>query len=237
MDTIYMTRTDKDTVFEYMAEKPVSESNRLLGDFQPPFKEIKISLGPENPLTLLAKNVGPQKIELEIHSHSTKTKQINWICRIKKVPHIHDNNVPAYELKIDTHPKFDMYRKAMFGFSGTYIYTMIYIANHQPDIKQSEYRPDCTKLSRKERRAIEREEYKNPVTYIFKTSKNGMTLTNQNQEKSHHASPSCSFNVRGHWRTYKTGRRIWVNEYTKGKGKPHKDKLYMLDNTNTIVLS
>ncbi|MDL2248641.1 hypothetical protein LJB89_02990 [Tyzzerella sp. OttesenSCG-928-J15] len=118
-----------------------------------------------------------------------------------------------------------------------YLRIMLYIANHQPDIKQSEYRPDCTKLSRKERRAIEREEYKNPVTYIFKTSKNGMTLTNQNQEKSHHASPSCSFNVRGHWRTYKTGRRIWVNEYTKGKGKPHKDKLYMLDNTNTIVLS
>ena len=36
---------------------------------------------------------------------------------------------------------------------------------------------------------------------------------------SHERSPfTCAFGVRGHYRHYKDGRRIWVKEYVKGTG-------------------
>lgn len=34
-----------------------------------------------------------------------------------------------------------------------------------------------------------------------------------------HASPKGEFSVRGHYRHYKSGKIIWINEYRKGEGK------------------
>jgi hypothetical protein len=33
--------------------------------------------------------------------------------------------------------------------------------------------------------------------------------------------------VRGHWRTYRTGKRVWINPYEKGKGAKRKDTTYI----------
>ncbi len=43
--------------------------------------------------------------------------------------------------------------------------------------------------------------------------------------KGSHSSPSGMFSVRGHYRHYKSGKVIWITEYTKGCGKK-KDKTY-----------
>lgn len=40
--------------------------------------------------------------------------------------------------------------------------------------------------------------------------------------KGHHRSPAFEFEVRGHWRTYKNGRRVWIKPYTKCEGKGKK---------------
>lgn len=37
--------------------------------------------------------------------------------------------------------------------------------------------------------------------------------------RGHHASPSGTFGVRGHWRHYKNGKNVWIGPYTKGLGK------------------
>lgn len=34
-----------------------------------------------------------------------------------------------------------------------------------------------------------------------------------------HASPKGEFSVRGHYRHYKSGKIVWINEYRKGEGK------------------
>lgn len=39
-----------------------------------------------------------------------------------------------------------------------------------------------------------------------------------------HKSPNCMFNVRGHFRHYKSGKIVWINEFVKGKGKEHKQE-------------
>lgn len=41
----------------------------------------------------------------------------------------------------------------------------------------------------------------------------------------HHSSPHGQFSVRGHYRHYKSGKVVWIAEYTKGCGKK-KDKTY-----------
>lgn len=62
--------------------------------------------------------------------------------------------------------------------------------------------------------------HKGHTTYILKKryiSSNG----------GHHASPKGIFTVRGHYRQYKNGRRIWIEEYKKGTGD-RKSKTYKM---------
>ena len=65
-----------------------------------------------------------------------------------------------------------------------------------------------------------------------KSKRNGYTyiLTRNVKEpklmaKGSHSSPSGTFSVRGHYRHYKSGKVIWIAEFTKGCGKK-KDKTY-----------
>ena len=43
----------------------------------------------------------------------------------------------------------------------------------------------------------------------------------------HHASPKGIFTVRGHYRRYKSGKVVWINEFKKGEGNK-KSKTYKL---------
>lgn len=52
------------------------------------------------------------------------------------------------------------------------------------------------------------------TTYIIHSVENRLTVV----PKGHHASPSCSFTVRGHYRHYKSGKIVWIAEYRKGTG-------------------
>ena len=61
------------------------------------------------------------------------------------------------------------------------------------------------------------------VSYIIRNTKyfNSLSLN------GHHRSPSGVFSVRGHYRHYKNGQVIWINEYKKGEGSTSK-KTYKL---------
>lgn len=61
------------------------------------------------------------------------------------------------------------------------------------------------------------------LTYILKASSSGPRVS----LPGGHASPAGAFNVRGHFRQYKDGRRVWINPYKKGTGK-EKNKTYKL---------
>ena len=56
---------------------------------------------------------------------------------------------------------------------------------------------------------------KSGLTYIIKASSSGPRVLLQGG----HASPAGAFNVRGHFRQYKDGRRVWIKPYKKGTGK------------------
>ena len=61
------------------------------------------------------------------------------------------------------------------------------------------------------------------ITYLFRSRKGTPILT----APGHHNSPSGSFNVRGHYRHYKSGRVVWIPPYKKGSGK-EQNKTYKL---------
>ena len=64
---------------------------------------------------------------------------------------------------------------------------------------------------------------KSGLTYILKSGGHGPQLV----RRGAHASPAGAFNVRGHFRQYKDGRRVWIKPYKKGTGK-EKNKTYKL---------
>ena len=68
---------------------------------------------------------------------------------------------------------------------------------------------------------------RNSVTYILRATRDGVAAIPQGS----HASPSREFSVRGHFRHYKSGKVVWVDEYRKGTDqKKKKSKRYLLGN-------
>ena len=53
------------------------------------------------------------------------------------------------------------------------------------------------------------------TTYIIHSAGKQLTVF----PRGHHASPACSFTVRGHFRHYKSGKTVWIAEYRKGTGR------------------
>lgn len=53
------------------------------------------------------------------------------------------------------------------------------------------------------------------TTYIIHSAGKQLTVV----PRGYHASPACSFTVRGHFRHYKSGKTVWIAEYRKGTGR------------------
>lgn len=80
--------------------------------------------------------------------------------------------------------------------------------------------------SLEDHRAYGNKKKKTGYTYILTSSaQHTSAVSSGSRRKIDHA-----FSVRGHWRHYKSGKTIWIEQFTKGKGK-HKDKNYKLGRT------
>ncbi len=65
---------------------------------------------------------------------------------------------------------------------------------------------------------------KKSIAYILHSAPDGLRISSSGS----HASPGYSFNVRGHYRHYKSGKVVWIAEFTKGSGKKKKSKDYRM---------
>ena len=45
----------------------------------------------------------------------------------------------------------------------------------------------------------------------------------ENKEKRDYNRVAESWRVRGHWRQYKSGKKVWIEEHTKGKKEVEQD--------------
>lgn len=93
---------------------------------------------------------------------------------------------------------------------GSLMALMAYGASEAPAATEVEHEPKAHTGHKRSTRW-------NPVgtTYILHSSGKRLSVA----PKGHHASPSCSFTVRGHFRHYRSGKTVWIAEYRKGTGK------------------
>lgn len=93
---------------------------------------------------------------------------------------------------------------------GSLMALMAYGASEAPAATEAEHEPKAHTGHKRSTRW-------NPVgtTYILRSSGKRLSVA----PKGHHASPSCSFTVRGHFRHYRSGKTVWIAEYRKGAGK------------------
>ena len=98
---------------------------------------------------------------------------------------------------------------------------MALIVYHEPPAPAA---PDAwQRHNKKASHKAKQQRSKAGLTYILKASSSGPRVSLQGG----HASPAGAFNVRGHFRQYKDGRRVWIKPYKKGTGK-EKNKTYKL---------
>lgn len=97
--------------------------------------------------------------------------------------------------------------KDLVVFYNVYFFLMDYVANYKPErvleVKESKVNISNHKNSKKKI---------TNTTYLFSSSFSS-------RRGGHHASPSYSFSVRGHYRHLKNGKVIWIKEHIKGNSK------------------
>lgn len=94
------------------------------------------------------------------------------------------------------------------------------------DLKTPEHKERQTVSSSKKLAKKPKKNKRSGVTYILTCSGKEPHIA----VKGSHSSPQGVFSVRGHYRRYKSGKVIWISQYTKGTGKKA-DKYYRIGRT------
>jgi hypothetical protein len=103
-----------------------------------------------------------------------------------------------------------------------YASLMALITYHKKE--PAETAPKNRRDQRKKNGSASHKPRQNSITYIISNTATGARI----QRKGSHASPAGVFSVRGHFRTYKNGKTVWIKPYEKGNGGK-KDKTYKLN--------
>ena len=91
-----------------------------------------------------------------------------------------------------------------------------------PETKEYQTASSSKKLTKRSKKSK-----RSGVTYILTCSGKEPHIA----VKGSHSSPQGVFSVRGHYRRYKSGKVIWISQYTKGTGKKA-DKYYRIGRTD-----
>ena len=111
-------------------------------------------------------------------------------------------------------------RKSFESVLTCYCALMAYMVYEKPELVKAEPQQIQQKQPTKKQNKVSN---KDGVTYILKRRVIRPALG------GHHASPRGIFTVRGHYRRYKSGKVVWIQEYKKGEGKA-KSKTYKMEN-------
>ena len=95
------------------------------------------------------------------------------------------------------------------------------------DLKTPEHKERQTASSSKKLTKKPKKSKRSGATYILSCSGKEPHIA----VKGSHSSPQGVFSVRGHYRQYKSGKVIWIAQYTKGTGRKT-DKSYRIGRTD-----
>lgn len=200
MDKIILTTKDVETLLQWRDQNII-----LVRQNAAPFKAIILDF-PETKINIKAIRDGKQ-ITFYISIHGNRAGKIKGLQMLGGFYNITQNTT---KLKPDD----------IQSILTVYSSLMALIVYHEPvpaaaDAKQRPHKKASHKA--KPRRN------KSGLTYILRSGTSGPRVS----RLGGHASPAGAFNVRGHFRQYKDGRRVWIKPYRKGTGK-EKNKTYKL---------
>lgn len=155
-----------------------------------------------------------------------------YVCRYLYNPHTKAIGEPQFPDGLSEEKKFLMktilrgdntlYKEAL-----KYHSLMCFAAHYENIVEVSEKR---NSISKTKARKIARKSGKEVPLYstVYKLPDNEAIDKAISASPRHYTKPTEAVSVKGHYRTYKSGKRVWVNSFTKYKDNPNNGKTYKI---------
>lgn len=172
-------------------------------------------------------------VMLYIWSKSVNVPNGVYVCKYSYNPHTHSIGSPQLApglspererlLKIVLKGDNTLYKEAL-----KYHALMSFAAHYENVVEVSEKRRNS--ISKTKAKKIARKSGREVSLYstVYKLPDNATIDKTIASAPRHYTKPTEAVNVKGHYRTCKSGKRVWVKPFTKYKDKPTNSKTYRL---------
>lgn len=156
-----------------------------------------------------------------------------YICKYLYNPHTHSIGDPQFPDRLSEEKKRLM-RSILKGDNTLYKEALKYhslmsfAAHYENVVEVSERRRNS--ISKTKARKIARKSGNEVSLYstVYKLSDDAAIDNAISTTPRHYTKPTEAVSVKGHYRTYKNGKRVWVRPFTKYKDKPNNGKTYKI---------
>lgn len=157
-----------------------------------------------------------------------------YICKYLYDPHTHSIGDPQLPDRLSEEKKLLMLAvlkgdNTLYKEALKYHSLMCFAVHYENVVEISEQRRNS--ISKTKARKIARKSGREIPLYstVYKLFDNDAIDTAIASEPRHYTKPTEAVSVKGHYRTYKNGKRVWVNSFTKYKDKqPNSGKTYKI---------
>lgn len=202
MDKLVLTTDEIEKIFQWK-----DENKDYVRDMISPVKAIEIVCSDIGRLKCIREN---DSVKVSLFNNYSKIAD----AKVDILPNIRKFNVVSYKSK---HIKLDDFAQLI----SLYFIVMALMTYGNED-KEYEYTYNSTVETATANPKKKTGGNKKNKVYILKNNKGTINLG----VKGSHASPKGIFNVRGHWRHYKNGKKVCIAEYEKGSKNKKKSKTY-----------
>lgn len=156
-----------------------------------------------------------------------------YVCKYSYNPHTHDIGSPQVVsglsaekerlMRIILNGDNTLYKEAL-----KYHSLMSFAAHYENVVEVSERRRNS--ISKTKAKKIARKSGREVSLYstVYKLSDDAAIDKAISTTPRHYTKPTEAVSVKGHYRTYKNGKRVWVRPFTKYKDKPNNRKTYKI---------
>lgn len=218
MDKIYISQDGENKLFRWR-----DEHKNLVRNYKASIKKVKYILLDEtnNPVIITVIDSGEARVDFTI---TRQGKRLDSFCYDRYRMTVNEKWYTLKEPKAVKEAKSAGRQEAISIHASTQA-----LLNHRQKIKvdrKQEFRETVAKM-------VERIEYKErkknkdniiKISDIIYTPVEASTRSFRNYTK-----PTREISVRGHYRHYRSGKTIWIDEYKKNTGENKKPKKYNLD--------
>lgn len=195
------------------------------------------------PIDLIKEHKVAREMEKYIQSNLSVNVEIDPTQQATKIQVVDSYNTSIFECHTGLNLPLPLIGKNIF--SKTPVLTAMGLLRMVSNIIDYITSPTVTVKARKireEKKPSNKKEGKkkrgSQKTYIYKTIYSIDHISEDYHPKRAYTRQTGSWNVRGFWRHYKNGKKVWIKEHTRGQGKENSKvmKITKLDSTNQDVL-